>query len=183
MGLPLLPSTPFSIEMPKLYMRQLLPLDIRHYFKKIDWTVCIATNGSHPKGQMTARSGAAGENSLPSHRREKMHLFNDRTYTCQENPPKNGENLSHFGTPQPPFEASVWCDSIWLLRHTTYVWGSTIKNYQSNSWPERTQQDIVSDDLTRPVTIWFLKMLKKRKSISKNFHKTFLCTLKIFKKV
>ena len=71
MGLPLLPSTPFSIEMPKLYMRQLLPLDIRHYFKKIDWTVCIATNGSHPKGQMTARSGAAGENSLPSHRREK----------------------------------------------------------------------------------------------------------------
>ena len=123
MGLPLLPSTPFSIEMPKLYMRQLLPLDIRHYFKKIDWTVCIATNGSHPKGQMTARSGAAGENSLPSHRREKMHLFNDRTYTCQENPPKNGENLAYFGTLNLPLKLvyGMTISDLWDTLHMSEV--------------------------------------------------------------
>ena len=123
MGLPLLPSTPFSIEMPKLYMRQLLPLDIRHYFKKIDWTVCIATNGSHPKGQMTARSGAAGENSLPSHRREKMHLFNDRTYTCQENPPKNGENLAHLGTLNLPLKLvyGMTISDLWDTLHMSEV--------------------------------------------------------------
>ena len=33
-----------------------------------------------------------------------MHLFNDKTYTCQENPPKNGENLAYFGTPNLPLK-------------------------------------------------------------------------------
>ena len=60
--------------------------------------------------------------------------------------------------------------------------GSTITNYRSNPRLDCTPQYIVSDDLTGPVTIWFLKMLNKRKSISENLIKHFLVLERFSKK-
>ena len=97
--------------------------------------VCIVIWLEPPQWlSLTARSGAAGENStFPM---GKMHLFNDWTYTCQI-PPWDINKIPCFGTTNS--HCSLCMDDHFDFRDAPHESeGSTTKSYQSNSWPNCT---------------------------------------------
>ena len=83
---------------------------------------------------LTARSGAAGENStFPM---GKMHLFNDWTYTCQI-PPWDINKIPCFGTTNS--HCSLCMDDHFDFRDAPHESeGSTTKDHRNNSWQNCT---------------------------------------------